>query len=194
MIKQCVFVAGLLAATPLLADIEDPCSDLWFSRNAMLDNAGYCFATPLGKAIFDNSDCTTKEPVLSRAIKTQIAGIIKLEQGDAGGFYDACNIDTSKRKLDLDAIPLRKQLDFQPATDGGTGICFGYLGTGIPLYSAPWKGARQVGVIRAGDNMTFSHLDWKGWSFSLIGQHADWSAVGWYRADLDENSCDTFAG
>ncbi len=160
----------------------------------MLDQAGYYFASPLGKATLDNSGCTTKQPEPPRAARAQIAAIIKLERADPEGFYDACNIDTSKRRLDLVAIPLHKPLDFQPVTDGGTGICFGYLGSDIPLYSAPWKGARQVGVIRAGGNMTFSHLDWNDWRFSLIGQHGDWSAVGWYRAELDENSCDTFAG
>jgi len=182
-----------LAATPVFADIESPCADLWFSRNAMLDQAGYCFATQLGKAIFDNSGCTTKEPVLSRVIEMQIAETIKLEQGGDGGFYDVCMIDTSKRKLDMDAIPLRKQLDFQPATDGGPAFALTAM-TPKSRYSAPWKRARQVGFIRAGDNMTSSHLDWKGWSFTLIGQHADWSAVGRYRAELDENNCDTFAG
>lgn len=185
---------SLLIATPVFADIEDPCNDLWFSRNAMLDQAGYCFATPLGKAIFDNADCTTKEPILPDTVKTQIAKIIKLEQGDAGGFYEACHIDTSKRELDLDAIPLRKQLDFQPATDGGSGTCFGYLGADIPLYSAPWNAARPVGVIHAGNTVSHNHLGWKGWSFSLISTPQGWTAAGWYKADFDANSCATFAG
>jgi hypothetical protein len=194
MIKLCVFMSGLLAATPVFADIEDPCADLWFSRNAMLDQAGYCFATPLGKAIFDNSDCTTKEPVLSHAIKAQIAEIIELEQGDAGGFYDVCNVDTSKQYLELEAMDLRKQLDFQPATDGGTGICIGYLGADIPLHSAPWVSARRIGVARAGDLITHGHLDWNGWSFSLIGNAQGWTAAGWYKAGFDANSCEAYAG
>ncbi len=193
MIKQCIFVIGLLATTPVYADIEDPCNDLWFSRNAMLDQAGYCFANPLGKAVFDNLDCTTKQPVISTEVRLQIAAIRKIEKADSSEFYDLCNVDTSKRVLDLEAIDLRKQLDFQPATDGGTGICFGYLGTNIPLYSAPWKGARLVGVIRTGDNMTFSHLDWKDWSFSLIGSPDGWTAAGWYKEHIGER-CKTFAG
>ena len=128
----------------------------------MLFRSGYCFATPLGKAIFDNSSCTTKEPVLSRATETQIAEIIKLEQGAGGGFYDVCNVDTSKKSLGLEAMDLRKQLDFQPATDGGTGICIGYLGTDIPLYSAPWVSCPQY---RSGPSWRFNHarppgLEW----------------------------------
>lgn len=83
-----------------------------FPAMRLLDQAGYCFATPLGKAIFDNSDCTTKEPVLPHATEMQIAEIIKLEQGAGGGFYDVCNVDTSKKSLDLEAMDLHYQLDF----------------------------------------------------------------------------------
>ena len=193
MLKYSMLVLGLMAATPVFADVENPCADLWFSRNAMLDQAGYCFSSRLGKALFDNADCTTKQPEPSRIVRAQIAAILKLERADPDGFYEACNIDTSRRKLELVAIPLRKQLDFQPATDGGTSMCFGYLGNDIRLYSAPWKGARAVGTIAAGDDITFGHLDWKGWSFSLIGQHGDWRAAGWYKARIGER-CKAFAG
>lgn len=194
MIKPCILVVGLLAATPVFADIEDPCADLWFSRNAMLDQAGYCFSSPLGKAIFDNRDCTTKQPVLPPKVSRQIALIIKLEQGDPDGFYAACKIDTTKRHLDLAAISQRKQLGFQPATDGSTGVCLDYLGADIPLHSAPWKTARRIGEIKAGDNVSFSHQDWNGWSFSLIGRHQDWATAGWYKAEFHGDDCKAFAG
>lgn len=194
MIKLCIFVAGLAGATPGFADIEDPCADLWFSRNAMLDRAGYCFTSPLGKAIFDNRDCTTKTPVPSPEARQQIAIIRDLERGDADGFYAACNIDTTTDSLDLAAIPLRQQLEFQPATDGGTGICFGYLGPDIPIYAAPWENAHRIGDIKAGDSITFNHLDWNGWSFSLIGQQDGWRAAGWHKAALGGDSCEAFAG
>lgn len=194
MIKLCVFLAVFLAAAPVLADIEAPCADLWFSRNAMLDQAGYCFATPLGKATFDNSDCATKQPNLSLKVSRQIALITKLEQGDAGGFYEACKIDTTKRHLDLAAISQRKQLDFQPATDGSTSVCLDYLGADIPLYAAPWKTARHIGKIKAGDNVSFGHQDWNGWSFSLIGRDQDWVTAGWYKAEFHGDDCKAFAG
>nr|ABY79064.1 hypothetical protein [endosymbiont of Ridgeia piscesae] len=193
MIRPSVFAISLsLLATPVIADIEDPCPELWFARNAMLDHAGYCFSTRLGKALFDNSDCITKEPQVSPAVAAQIATIIKLEQAP-DEMYEVCNIDTSKRTLDIEAILLRKLLDFQPATDGSSAICFGYTGPDIPIYAAPWAGSHRLGTITAGDNVTFNHLDWKGWSFSLIGQNGEWGAVGWYNVQIG-NHCTDFAG
>ncbi len=192
------FISLVLAigvSSPVLADIEDPCADLWFSRNAMLDKAGYCFSTPLGKALFDNSDCTTKQPKLTPEVKAQIAVIRKLEQGDEGGFYETCNIDTGQQKLDLPDLEVRKQLDFQPASDGDTSFCLGYVGPDIPLYAAPWKSARRTGVIRGGDNLSLAHLDWKGWSFSIVFQPSETTGLGWYQSPIaDIDQCEAWAG
>ncbi|WP_169738477.1 YARHG domain-containing protein [Afifella pfennigii] len=33
------------------------CSDLWYVRNRIFDENGYCFRTARGRANFDNSDC-----------------------------------------------------------------------------------------------------------------------------------------
>ena len=195
MIKYCMLAFGLTASSPVFADIEDPCADLWFSRNAMLDAAGYCFSTPLGQAIFDNSDCSTKQPKLTPEVKAQIAVIRKLEQGDESGFYEACNIDTGQHTLDLPDLEFRKRLDFQPATDGGTSFCLGYVGPDIPLYAAPWVNAHRTGVIRGGDNLSLAHLDWKGWSFSIVFQPSETTGLGWYQtpiADIDQ--CEAWAG
>lgn len=192
------FISLMLAigvSSPALADIEDPCADLWFSRNAMLDKAGYCFSTPLGKALFDNSDCSTKQPKLTPEVKAQIAIISKLEQGDEGGFYEACNIDTGQQKLDLPNLEVRKQLEFQPATDGGTGICFGYMGPEQPLFAAPWENARNTGVIHQGDDITIAHQDWHDWGFTIVMQGSETKAVGWYKIPVtDPAQCRAFAG
>ncbi len=193
------FLIGLAVAigisSPAVADIENPCADLWFSRNAMLDKAGYCFSTPLGKALFDNSDCTTKQPELTTEVKAQIAVIRELEQGDEGGFYEACNIDTGQQKLDLPDLDLRKQLEFQPATDGGTGVCFGYTGPEQPLFAAPWENARTTGVIHQGDDITIGHLDWHGWGFTTVMRGNETKALGWYKIPVEEPAqCRVFAG
>ena len=175
--------------------MEDPCADLWFSRNAMLDKAGYCFSTPLGKALFDNSDCNTKQPKLTPEVKAQIAIIRKLERAGEDALYEACNIDTGQQNLDLPDIEFRKQLDFQPATDGDVSFCLGYVGPDIPLYAAPWNGARRTGVIRGGDNLSLAHLDWKGWSFSIVFQQNTTIGLGWYRGPIANMSqCKQWAG
>ncbi|MBK1623545.1 YARHG domain-containing protein [Afifella marina] len=40
------------------------CGDLWYVRNRIFDENGYCFSTARGRANFDNSDCW--EPDQSR--------------------------------------------------------------------------------------------------------------------------------
>ena len=150
----------------------------------MLDKAGYCFSTPLGKALFDNSDCTTKQPKVSANVSDQIAAIRKLEQGDPDGFYEACHIDTSQRELDIPALELRKQLDFQPVTDGGVSMCIGYRDRLQTLYSAPWETATKTGTIRQGDNVMMGHLDWNGWSFGTVWRGDRPDAVGWYHTPI----------
>lgn len=194
--KISAFLILLLANTQTAwADIENPCADLWFSRNAMLDRAGYCFSSTLGKALFDNSDCTTKQPQVPDRTAAQIALIRQLEQGNSDGFYDKCHIDTSLATLDLPDQGLRKQLEFQPATDGGTGICFGYQGEEQPVYAAPWETATKLGMIRQGDDVTLAHLDWNGWSFSTISNNGRARVMGWYRTPIsDGRQCRAFAG
>ena len=189
------FAFSVAVSSPVFADIEDPCADLWFSRNAMMDAAGYCFSTPLGQAIFDNSDCTTKQPKLAPQIKTQVAVIRKLENIDPDEFYSACNIDTSQRWLDLPDLELRKQLDFQPAADGSVAMCIGYQDREQTLFSAPWETARKTGTIQQGDNVMMGHLDWNGWSYGAIWRDDRPIAVGWYHAPIaDVNQCEGFAG
>lgn len=188
-----VLVIGV--SSPALADIEDRCADLWFSRNAMLDKVGYCFSTPLGKAIFNNNNCTTKQPKVSSEVSEQIAAIRMLEQGDADGVYQSCHIDTSQRELDLPVLELRKQLDFQPVTDGGVAMCIGYRDGEQTLYSAPRKTATKTGAIRQGDSVMMGHLDWNGWSFGTVWRDDRPDAVGWYHAPIaDVNQCEGFAG
>jgi len=52
------FLALLLAALAAPAAALEICDELWFTRNLIYDRAGYCFSSPLGRAVFDNSDCT----------------------------------------------------------------------------------------------------------------------------------------
>jgi YARHG domain len=52
-----VLFAGLVllsAAGPVLAQ---SCGELWYARNAIYKNAGYCFNTPRGVSAFGNAGC-----------------------------------------------------------------------------------------------------------------------------------------
>ena len=51
------------------------CMDLWFERNQIYDDYGYCFSTKLAKRHFDNADCWTRNPDFSRRDQARINAI-----------------------------------------------------------------------------------------------------------------------
>ena len=42
------------------------CYDLWYQRNAIYAENGYCFKTQLGRDTFGNEGCFTRAPKLSK--------------------------------------------------------------------------------------------------------------------------------
>jgi hypothetical protein len=70
---------ALLAAVAFLGTVSiaqaESCYDLWYERNAIFDARGYCFETQLGQDTFDNSDCWTENPKLTRAEQRRVAAI-----------------------------------------------------------------------------------------------------------------------
>ena len=52
----------ILSVQPALAA---SCYDLWYERNSIYDQNGFCFSTRLGRQTFDNGDCYTKNVQLS---------------------------------------------------------------------------------------------------------------------------------
>ena len=51
------------------------CYDLWYERNQIYDDNGFCFKTQLGQETFDNSDCYTNNAQLTRAEQKRVAQI-----------------------------------------------------------------------------------------------------------------------
>ncbi len=72
-------VAGLIAFGGSAASAQS-CYDLWYERNAIYDSYGYCFRTSLGRRTFDNSDCWTRNPRLSRADQNRVEQIRRRER------------------------------------------------------------------------------------------------------------------
>jgi hypothetical protein len=72
-----ITLTATVAATPVLAA---SCYDLWYQRNAIFDDNGFCFTTSLGRRVFDNSDCYTSDPQLSRSEKRRVAAILRQER------------------------------------------------------------------------------------------------------------------
>ena len=67
----------LAAAAPARADA---CFDLWYARNAIYNDYGFCFKTPDGKKYFDNSDCTANVVHLSHSDQKRVNAIIAQEK------------------------------------------------------------------------------------------------------------------
>jgi hypothetical protein len=70
-------VSGLSLAAPASAQ---SCYDLWYERNEIFDRNGYCFSTDLGQETFDNSDCWTANPRLSRGEQRRVDQIKRQER------------------------------------------------------------------------------------------------------------------
>lgn len=80
--RQLAVSALALAALGFQAQMAfaDNCYDLWYERNAIYDDNGYCFKTSLGKRVFDNSDCYTNNPDFTRAEQRRIDQIRREER------------------------------------------------------------------------------------------------------------------
>ncbi|EBA16598.1 hypothetical protein RSK20926_22774 [Roseobacter sp. SK209-2-6] len=60
-----VFALSALPLSTTTAFADESCNDLWFTRNAIINQAGFCFGSNLGQALFDNGDCIAKSVPLS---------------------------------------------------------------------------------------------------------------------------------
>lgn len=70
-------LAMFVLTSPVLAE---SCYDLWYERNAIYDANGYCFETQLGQETFDNSDCWTSNPKLSKSEQRRVDRIRREER------------------------------------------------------------------------------------------------------------------
>lgn len=65
---------------PVTPGFAASCADLWYKRNRIYAENGYCFSTRLARRTFANFDCWTKNPKLSSYEKRRIASIIRQER------------------------------------------------------------------------------------------------------------------
>ena len=91
--RQALRMAALAAlgaaalAVPVSEARAASCYDLWYARNAIFADNGYCFSTSLGRRTFGNGGCWTKNPSLSRSEQRRVAQI-KAEERRRG-----CNVN-----------------------------------------------------------------------------------------------------
>ncbi len=99
MLKFMMFFIGLWPAMalgqsfPLQAGGRASCESLWLERNQILNEAGQCFDTALGQAVFDNGDCTPGAVALSEGALNRIA---RLKQAES---RRACAVDTTQGQI-----------------------------------------------------------------------------------------------
>jgi hypothetical protein len=74
-------VVGVVTSVqPAFADV---CYDLWYERNSIYNDNGYCFNTRDGQDTFDNGDCYTDNPDFTRREQRRIQQI-KRQENDYG--------------------------------------------------------------------------------------------------------------
>ena len=174
-----------LTLLPASAIADRFCEAVWFSRNAIHDAAGQCFASPLGRALFDNSDCTGNTPVLPEADAARVEAL-------KSWMRPGCAIDTGATTLDLFDIQTRRQLTHQPLPDDTESACIDWLGDPLDLHAGPEAGADVIGHVQTGDTILFSWQHEDGWDYVETGRTG---ALGWLRSgDVDYENCGKLAG
>ena len=174
-----------------IAHAIDICPDLWLSRNAMYNEAGQCFRSPLGQALFDNSDCTQQLQEVDKDIHAKVAKIRRYER------ENACNVDTERAEIDVHLIALRLLLRDHPVADGMESTCFGIRSNGlVPLHIAKNEASKITGYIEDGDTIDFFHESEGDWEFaSLVRRDGKNTRIaGWLLGPIQPDHCRDFAG
>lgn len=58
------------------------CEELWYARNLIYHNNGYCFQTSRARKVFDTSQCTTSNPRLTVAEQSEVQRLLGLESAN----------------------------------------------------------------------------------------------------------------
>ncbi len=143
------FVFFLFCAAPLSA--AEGCADVWFTRNLIMDRAGYCFGSPLGQALFDNSDCTGQHVQLDPTSQALVQRIRGLEA------QHGCQVNTNAQWLEIDDIAFRRVVRDLPLRVDGQWGCLGWAAAETPLYDGHSAPLHAIGKVLPGDYVLFEH-------------------------------------
>ncbi|MGI3185994.1 DUF4453 domain-containing protein [Nioella aestuarii] len=192
MRRVLITLALLGLAAPALAN-EPYCEQPWFIRNLIFDRAGFCFSSPLGEAVFDNSDCTGTDVVLSQRDREAVALILEMED-----LLD-CTMDTSGQTLStLPELNQLRRFALLPIPVDAASGCIGYLGPQLPLLEAP--GAHNgpvLGTLTLESSILFDFLPENGWEFVTVypnGWEGPPGPSGWVDLGGQMPDCRQVAG
>ncbi len=176
-----------LVAGPAAAD--GYCDDLWFARNLVYANAGYCFGSPLGKAMFGNEGCTGKDVALSAQDQALVAEIQKLET------MAECQVDTARTGMEIRDLAWRMRMLDLPVPSYGASACFGWRGEARALFAARDETAAITGELLPGDTLMFAfEAEADQWDYVEVMRDEALVAAGWMRVQLGEDVCTELAG
>ncbi|MDJ0826635.1 MAG: DUF4453 domain-containing protein [Rhodobacter sp.] len=181
-----VLAAALLAAGPAAA--LEICDDLWFTRNLLFHQAGQCFGSALGQAVFGNEGCDASGVELGAAAKAMLA-VIRAREAEW-----ACSVDTSQTSLAVPELELRMALEDLPVANGYESACVGWKGARLELRAGRRVGAAVTGVALAGDTLLFQFDDAGDWTFVELIRGGAAAGSGWARLALGAESCEMMAG
>lgn len=161
------------------------CEDAWYLRNLAFDRAGYCFGSALGRALFDNGNCSTKSPALSDRDMAMV------EATRAYETLSACKINTGATSLDTTLIGKLDEIDLLPTIAMYESLCIGFAGPDLPMRSdVGIATSYPTGDVVAGDTVHFRFETTDGFEFVETDLGAGWIAEGAIAPDL----CQQFAG
>ena len=179
-------ISTLILASPAQAD--QYCDDLWFARNLAFHQAGYCFGSALGQAVFGNDGCTGKNVQVASWNKTLV------DQVFAAEAREGCKTDTSRTNLDVQGIDLRKRVVEVPMPTLGESSCLGYQGPNLRLYTAADENSGGVGALVAGDEALFAYEPRGEYEFVIVRQNGAARQMGWVKTGLSQMPCKNYAG
>jgi hypothetical protein len=75
--RLAVLLGGAFLVSSLAAPVmAQSCADLWYERNLIYAQNGYCFSTPLAQRQFsDQYECWTKNPQLTKREQRRVDAI-----------------------------------------------------------------------------------------------------------------------
>jgi hypothetical protein len=180
-------LAFSILAAPAAA--QDWCDDLWFTRNLVMDRAGYCFGTPLGQSVFDNADCTGQSVALAPDESRLVNRILEAEE------RAACSVDTSRRSVDLEDAAIRRRLTDLPVRDQAESACIGWQGPEAAVRAGHDAAAAVTARIEPGDVVLYRHVPEGDWSYVTIAtQDFRTKGGGWLDGSRAEPACFEIAG
>lgn len=174
------------------ASAGDYCDELWYTRNAIMYQAGYCFGSVLGQAVFGTGPCIGTSVTLSPE-DTQTVARLRATEKEL-----SCRVDTKQSHLDLDDLFIRRQLWDVPIPEDRQSACIGWMGPDVTLHAGQGSDTPVVGSIMPGQTVSYGHWPDEGWIYVTVSEHGDNMpaiSAGWMNYErLGEVPCQDYQG